>query len=173
MRQVRCGVLFVVVLLVLFGTAPRLVSAQSSDLAGHPIVGSWLLDTDLTDPKNAVSLVAFTADGIYMEVDDDGTTGLGSWASTGDTTGEMTLRFVDADGIAIIRASLEVSATDDMLRAEYTIEFVDPEGVSTGEYGPGKRKAPGQRSSRWGQPVGTLEDLFSTFGEPEATPVPD
>ena len=173
MRRTIVVFLSVVVLLGMLGTATTSVTAQGSDLADHPLVGSWLLDTDVEDPENAVSLVVFTSDGIYIETDDDGSTGIGVWESTGDTTGQMTFRFVDSGGIAVIRASLEVSADGNTLTAEYSIEFTDPAGESTGEYGPGMAEGTRAAVEPMGEPAGSLEDLFGAFeGTPAATPAP-
>jgi hypothetical protein len=50
------------------------LAAQNSAPAGytgHPLVGSWLLDTD-GDPETLPSLAYYSADGGYIKVDPDG-----------------------------------------------------------------------------------------------------
>jgi hypothetical protein len=100
---------------------------------------------------------------------DDGSTGIGVWESTGDTTGQLTFRFVDPDGVASGRASLAVATDGNTLTAEYTIEFIDSAGESTGEYGPGMAEGTRAAVEPMGELAGTLEDLFGAF---EGTPAP-
>jgi hypothetical protein len=157
-------------LLCIFAISTASISAQGSDLAGHPLVGSWVLDSDVADPENPDSMVVFTSDGVFLETDPDGTTGVGVWESTGDTTGQVTFWYVSMDGVLVVRAGIEVSADGMIFTADYTVEFVDPAGESMGEYGPGQAEATRAEVEPMGTPAGTLEDLFEGFEEPAATP---
>ena len=171
MYWVRGVLLSFVLLLGVSGTFSGVSMAQESDLADHPIVGSWLLDADSEDPANPPSLVIFSSDGTFIESDSDGSVGIGAWESTGENTGILTLRFVDEGGMGIIRASFVVAEDGNTLTAEYTIEFVDPEGESAGEYGPATATATRAEVEAPGEPVGSLEDLFAEWeATPEATP---
>lgn len=173
MRRITVLLLYAASLLGVFITGTALVNAQDTaptDLTGHLIVGSWLLDTDVDDPENGVTLATFTSDGFYIHTDQDGTTGHGIWESTGDTTAQLNFRLVDAEGLAIIRASVEVSAAGDTMTADYTMEFTDPTGQSTGEFGPGRAEGTRVMVEPMGEPAGTLADLFGAFEEPDATP---
>lgn len=169
MRSIlRAVLLFVVMVFGMVGAGSASVVGQGGDLVGHPLVGSWLLDTDVENPENPPSLAVFTSDGIYLEVSDGGSTSVGVWESTGDTTGQLTFQFLDGGGMGMVRASIEV--TSDTLTAEYTIEFIDPTGESTGQYGPGMAEGTRAAVEPMGEPAGTLENLFESFGPPEATP---
>jgi hypothetical protein len=177
MRRVSCVLFAIVLLLGVSGSTHAVAAAQAGDLADHPLVGSWLLDTDTEDPANPAALVIFSPYGTYVEAEADGTVAIGVWESTGENTANLTFRFVDEDGsIIIIRASLEVAADGNSLTAEYSFEFIGPDGESTGEYGPGSATGTRAEVEAMGEPVGSLEDLFSQFGEedgeesPEATP---
>ena len=141
----------------------------------HPIVGSWMLDSDPA-PDNVLSLSVFHADGTYTEFDpEDGSTGAGAWASTGDNTAILTIVFLDADddgsaaGQATVRATIEVAADGQTFTASYTLEFTDPNGTSTGEFGPADATGTRIVAEAPGEPVGTMDDLFSQFEE-EGTP---
>ncbi|MDQ3656926.1 MAG: hypothetical protein M3457_17870 [Chloroflexota bacterium] len=176
MRRISLLLLSVMLLLgtVLVGGGAFTTAQEATptDLIGHPIVGSWLLDTDVEDPENPPTLAVFTSDGIYVDTDAEGATGIGAWESTGDTTGELTIQYLEPEGTAIVRASLEVAAAEDILTAEYTIEFIGPDGASADQYGPGMAEATRLAVEPMGTPAGTLQDLFTQFEEaqPEATP---
>jgi hypothetical protein len=145
----------------------------------HPVVGSWLADTDTDDPANPPSLLVFHADGTYVEVEADGA-GAGSWAATGERTADLTIVFLEGDGgdegggggMVTIRAAVEVAADGQSLTAQYTIEFTAPDGTSTGQYGPGGVTGTRIAVEPMGTPLGSFEDLFGLFEEGEGTPEP-
>jgi hypothetical protein len=145
-------------------------AAQDTGFAGHPVVGSWMLDTDIEDPENLPSLVRFSADGGYIEIEADGNA-LGSWEPTGDSTATLTFSFADEEGVATIRASVEVAPDGQSLSATYTLEFVDPSGQSSGEIGPGTAEGTRMVVEVPGTPVMSFEEFYGQFeGTPEATP---
>ena len=167
------GALFALVFL--FGVSGSNIAAVAAqEMADHPILGSWMLDADPDDPANPPSLVVFTSDGSYLEVDAEGGVGVGAWESTGANSGNLTIRFLDSEvgGMGIIRASFEVAEDGDSFTAEYTIEFVDIDGESTGEYGPAPATGTRAGVEPMGEPEGSLEDLFSLWEDatPEASP---
>ena len=160
------------------GTAAQ--DAAPGPAAGHPLVGSWLLDTDADDPGNPPSVAAVGADGTYVEVDVDGAA-VGAWEATGERTASLTLVFPIPDGqggfagTGKVRGSIEVDAAGDTLTATATFELVGPDGASQGEFGP--IRVTGERIvvEPMGTPVGPIEDLFGPpeVGTPEAgTPAP-
>ncbi len=179
MRRIPVLLLSVVMLLgsLLIGQR-ALVSAQDAtpqNFSGHPLIGSWVLDTDTEDPSNLPSLVMFTADGSYVEIASDRVDGLGTWAPTGETTATLTFWSVDDEqGGFEIRANIEVAPDGQTLTATYTFELFDPvTGKRSGQYGPGT--ATGMRTviEAPGTPIGSIQDLFSQFqGTPEASPAP-
>jgi hypothetical protein len=73
-------------------------------------------------------------------------------------------------GAFVVRASIEVDETGDTFTAQYTGEFVTPDGTRTGEYGPGTATANRITVEEMGTPVGPLEVLFEGEVQAAATP---
>jgi len=125
--------------------------------ADHPFIGAWLLDTNVDDPSDPPSLVIFHDDGTYSEADPGGTDGVGAWEATGPNTANLTIVFNDQDesggfaGTAKVRATGSVDASGDTFTAEYTLDFTDPAGTSSGEMGPATAR--GERITV--EPMGT------------------
>ena len=146
----------------------------------HPLVGAWLLDSDVDDPANALEVDIATADGGWIAVEPDGAVQLGAWAGSGDQTADLTLwsgvPAEEGGGMFIVRASIDVAEDGQSFTAEYTFEVVGADGATMGEgeYGPGRASATRLSAEPMGEPVGTFEDLFSQFEEasPEASPAP-
>jgi hypothetical protein len=142
-------------------------AAQDAAPAAHPIVGTWLLDTDAADPANAPEVAVFTADGAYVSVDAEEFTSLGVWEATGERTATLTIVTAGADeegalfGTFTIRAAIEADASGDAFTAEYTGEFVAADGTASGEYGPGSAAATRLAAEAPGEPVGPLSELFA------------
>jgi hypothetical protein len=173
--------LFVVALLglsaVLSSPGSSAQDASPAAMDEHPLVGTWLADTDTQDPEDPPELVIASADGGWVEVDADGGVALGRWESTGANTANLTLWALGSEeegfgGTFIVRAMIEVAADGQSLTAAYTVEVIDPDGTATGEYGPGTASATRLAVEPMGTPVGSFEDLFAEFGEEfeEATP---
>jgi hypothetical protein len=181
MRRISVLALLVVALGGLVALAPVPgIGAQdgtpAAGTAGHPLVGAWVLDTDADDPTNPPTLAGFGADGIYTQVDADGTVGIGAWQATGPSTAALTFHSLAAEngqygGMVTIRAAIEVGADGQTLTATYTLEFVSPEGTGTGQYGPGRVTGAKVAVEPMGTPEGPLSALEGQFGAtPEATP---
>jgi hypothetical protein len=167
-----------VVVLGLSATPGRGTTAQEATptaMGGHPLVGTWLLDTNADDPANPPEVTIFTADGAYISVDAEGIPNHGVWVATGERRAGLTIVSPVMEetfaGTFIVRASLEVDETGDSFTAQYTGEFVDPDGVESGEYGPGTATATRITVEEMGTPAGPLEVLFGE-GEAAATPAP-
>ncbi len=159
------------------GLSMRDAQAQETATQGHPLVGTWLADTDLESATNGLDLFTFSSDGTYVDVEVDGSAQLGAWEATGATTAILTIVAYEGDdegnnfGSVTIRASIEVSADGASFTAQYTLEFTDPDGTSTGEAGPGMATGTRLVVEAPGTPVMTMEEMFSGFeGDPEATP---
>ena len=150
--------------------------ATPAAMAEHSLVGVWLLDTDAMDAANAPEVTVFTDDGAYISVDAEGTTTLGAWEGTGPDTATLTLVSTGSDeaggfaGTFMIRATITVDASGESFTAEYTGEFIDPEGASEGEFGPGTATATRIAVEPMGSPAGPLSVLFEEEGA--ATPMP-
>jgi hypothetical protein len=161
--------------LVALGRAPGSAAQDgtpAAGTAGHPLVGAWVLDTDADDPTNPPTLASFAADGVYTQVDADGSVGLGAWEATGPDTADLTFHGLEAEGgryggMVTIRAAIEVAADGQTLAATYTLEFVGPEGRGTGQYGPGRVTGTKVGVEPMGTPQGPLSALE---GQSEATP---
>jgi len=176
---------FVVVLLVAvtaFGFRAD-ADAQETSTQGHPLVGTWLVDTNPDASDNALDTVIFTTDGTFTNVESGGFVSLGAWEATGERTANLTIVAyeLDEEGINIgsttIRASIEVGADGNHFSGEYTIEFVQADGTSNGEAGPGIVTGERLVVEGPGTPAMTLEEFFGQFeGQEgmtaEATPVP-
>ena len=167
----------VVVLLVgVIATMDRSTTAQEatpSTMGGHPLVGTWLVDDDADDPANAPEVSVFTADGAYVNVDAEGFPNVGVWKATGARTAALTFVVPAEDAFAdtlVVRALIEVDETGNATTAQYTIEFVTPDGARSGEYGPGTATSTRITAEEMGTPVGPIAALFAEEGEAAATP---
>ena len=146
-------------------TAPTVPSEKATGV--DSIVGTWLL-TDVDDPESAPFTGAFIANGIYVEID-SGDVAIGVWETTGPDTVAMSYTSTDEEGTITVRASLTVDG--DNVSADYTLEFVG-EGAPSGEYGPGQVTGTRVVVEPMGTPVGSLEELFSSFEEGTEAPAP-
>jgi hypothetical protein len=182
------GSLTVVVLLTLIGaialgghiaaqdaSTPEPMAQAATE--GHPLVGTWLADTDTEDESESLEVFTFHAEGSFISVEAGGAAGLGAWEATGTTTANLTLVEYDTDedganvGSVTIRAAIEVAEDGSSFTASYTFEFIDPDGTSTGEAGPGSASGTRLEVEGPGEPVMSLEEMFGLFeGTPEATP---
>ena len=169
-------VVVAVSLLVTPGRGSTAQEATPTAMSGHPLVGTWLLDTNADDPANGPEVTVFTADGAYISVDAEGFPNHGVWEATGERTAGLTIVSpgmedeVTFAGTFIVRASIEVDEAGDAFTAQYTGEFVTPDGTRTGEYGPGMATATRIEVEEMGTPAGPLEVLFGGEAEAAATP---
>jgi hypothetical protein len=178
----RFSALIVIMFLVVLGIAgfdarsgATAQEATPTAMGGHPLVGTWLLDTNVKDPANGPEVTIFTADGAYISVDAEGFPNHGVWEATGERTAALTIVSPGMEeegvfaGTFVVRASVEVDETGDAFTAQYTGEFVTPDGTETGEYGPGTATGTRIEVEPMGTPAGPLETLFEG-GEAAATP---
>ena len=132
-------------------------------MAQHPLIGAWLGDTDANDPANAPSLFIFHDDGTYLQTDPDGSNGVGTWEASGPTTALLTAIFHGQDemgefgGSVMLRAAIEVDASGNSLTADYTIDFMQADGMTSGEMGPGSATAERIMVEEMGEPVAPME----------------
>lgn len=184
MRKKLLGSFVVVVLVAVTAFGFRAdADAQNTATQGHSLVGTWLVDTDPETSDNALDTLSFTADGTATDVEPGGFVTLGAWEATGEQMANLTMVAYELDedgsnvGSTTIRVSIEVSADGTSFTGEYTIEFIQPDGTSNGEAGPGI--VTGERLAVEGQgtPAMTLGEFFGQFEGQEgrtedATPVP-
>ncbi len=173
MRRTSTVFFALVVLLGAWFVGGSSIAAQDqdhgSDLADHPLVGSWQLDVDTQDPTNPPSLGIFSSDGTYLETDFEGSA-VGVWEATGDHSANMTFWFpADAEGgMAVVRASIDVADDGESFTAPYTLEFIAPDGTSSGQASPATAVGTRLHVEEMGTPVISLRDLFPAT--PAATP---
>ena len=172
MRRSAIGYFSLVVLVAaLIVGGGRLVTAHDTDVADHPLIGTWIL---VSDESELPDVIIFADDGGVTDVESGGAVQLGVWEPTGDTTANLTITaYSDEEGGFRIRARFEVAPDGQSFTATYTVELFDPAtGESMGEYGPGTATGTRVVAEAPGTPMGSFEDLFSQFeGTPEATPV--
>ncbi|MDQ3043962.1 MAG: hypothetical protein M3R06_02250 [Chloroflexota bacterium] len=151
--------------------------AQEATTADSTLVGTWLLDTDVEITDDPPSVIRFSADGGYVQVEAEGFVTLGVWEASGDGTATLTIVSPGTgeegafEGTTVIRATIEVDASGDAFTAQYTLEFIAPDGTSDGQYGPGTATGTRITVEAPGTTVGSFEDLFGQFeGEAIATP---
>jgi hypothetical protein len=173
MRRTHVLVFSAVVLLLSLLGGGGVLTAQDSataDYTDHPLVGSWMVDSDPDDPENPLELATIFPNGTMIDSAADGTNGHGVWEPTGDTTAIVTFYLVFEDGFQlVIRAEVEIAPDGQSFTAPYTNEFIDPTGESSGEIGPGMAEGKRLELQAPGTPVASFEEFFGT---PEATPAP-
>ena len=103
--------------------------ATPSPTAGHPIVGTWIIDRDLRGTTEVPVVVLFTADGGFI---DPGQGVVGVWEPTGPRSVAMTIiPFTDggAGGYVVVRAPWDVDDGGDTMSGTATVTVVTPDGT--------------------------------------------
>jgi hypothetical protein len=172
LRRLILGMVLGMLALPVMGTA----LAQDADGGAFPLVGTWQMTPDTTDPLGSFVLTTFGADGTVTNITTDGTTTLGVWAATGDATADVTvLGTTNGPAFVVIRASITVAEDGQALTGTYTSEYIfDPTGGGTSqEIGPGTLSGTKVRVSAPGTPVDTYASFFpQDTATPVATPEP-
>lgn len=112
--------------------------ATPAATAGHPLVGTWLLDSEVDNEADAPSVTAFAADGTAVDAGSDGAS-VGTWEATGPRTATLTLVGVFEEegfgGSFFVRAEIEVDAAGETFATPYTFTVVAADGtvLETGE----------------------------------------
>lgn len=153
---------------MLLPMAPSAVLAQDpADVTmAHPMVGAWFLDVTAEDSVDDPVLVIFHGDGTYIQPDDE-VTGIGAWVPTGDRTADVTIHWLFQDpetgakGISIARGSFGVAEEGSTLEGDYNMEFIGPDGQSSGEIGPVRATAVRVAVEAMGDPVAGPEAMLS------------
>lgn len=121
--------------LPLMGHRPLDVSAQEAtpgSLAGHPLVGAWMVDTNTETDTDSPEIGIFTSDGSVF--------GLGAsrwvsgvWAADDDSTGTVTLVGVfegNGGGYVVIRGLTAVEPTGNRWRCDdCTLSVIGADGT--------------------------------------------
>jgi hypothetical protein len=112
--------------------ATRPASAQEATpypMAGHPLVGTWIVDRDPNDPTEIPTYNVVTADGGVI---DPTVGGAGVWAATGPDTAAFTLTGTIAElgGYFVVRGTLAVDAGGGTATATYSSTIVTADGTT-------------------------------------------
>lgn len=119
----------------LAAVSPRALTSRASAqdaspaaMAGHPLVGTWIVDRIVGNPNDPPTTNVLTADGGLAD-SSAGADGL--WEATGPNTANFTLIVIDvqAGTYSMIRGSLEVDATGDTATASYSRTVVAADGT--------------------------------------------
>ena len=134
--------------------------ATPTTMNRHPLVGTWLLDTDADDPANTPDVVVFTGGGAYISVDAEGFPSLGVWEASGERTATLTIVSPGMEeeafaGTFMIRATIDVDEVGDAFTAQYTGEFVEPDvEPAPGSTARGRPRPRGSPPRPWGRQLG-------------------
>ncbi len=100
--------------------------------AGHPLVGTWIVDPEVDDPTNPPSFDVYMADGTAINVGSEGATA-GAWEATGPRTATLTfaglLREAGSEAGFILRANVEVDEAGENFTATHSFTLVAADGT--------------------------------------------
>ena len=121
--------------------AARGASAQDATptaTAGHPIVGTWIVDRNIATGAEAPVVGVFTADGGFTDAYQGAT---GVWEATGPNSVAFTLIAFNGPpeattGYAVVRATWEIDASGETMSGPANVTVVLPDGtvVATEEF---------------------------------------
>ena len=101
--------------------------------AGHPLVGTWIVDPEVDDPTNPPSFDVYMADGTAINVGSEGATA-GAWEATGPRTATLTfaglMREAGPGTAFILRANVEVDETGESFTASHSFTLVAADGTN-------------------------------------------
>ncbi len=118
--------------------AARRASAQdaASEMAGHPIVGSWAWNNNPDTPEAGSSFAIFHADGTYIEFDPAIQVGIGAWRPAGDRSVELSIVFLDNDldpntveaGTGAFWIEIDIDESGNAITANGELQATRPDG---------------------------------------------
>jgi hypothetical protein len=112
--------------------------ATPAAMAGHPLIGTWIVDRNPADPSEMPTTNVFTADGGLI---DPSVGAAGVWAATGPDTADFTLIAIFAEGrpaigvevgggsYFLVRGSVVVDAGGDTATTTVSQTHVAPDGT--------------------------------------------
>jgi hypothetical protein len=99
-------------------------------MAGHPMVGTWIVDRDITTTtEGPPSIAVYTADGGLL---DPGQGVAGAWQATGPRSAAWTLVLFPQDGppgYLVVRSTGEVDEGGNTLDSPYSFTVVAADGT--------------------------------------------
>lgn len=137
------------------GTAAQ--DAAASELAGHPLVGTWMVDTDIDLPSDAPEIGIFTADGSVFGLGASRWVS-GAWEAADDQTGTVTMAGVfeaNGGGYVVVRGPHEVDEAGDSWTCACTFTVVAPDGtvLDSGQATAHAVRLPVESADAAGQPL--------------------
>ena len=102
--------------------------ATPASLAGHPLVGSWIVDRNPDDPTEIPTYNVITSDGTIF---DPSVGGAGVWDATGPNSANFTLTGTIAElgGYFLVRASITVDEGGGSATATYSSTVAAADGT--------------------------------------------
>jgi hypothetical protein len=103
--------------------------ATPTAMAGHPMVGTWIIDRSPGDPTDAVTAVVYTADGGWI---DPLVGAAGTWQATGPHSAAWTaigLVGGGAGGYFALRTSAEIDDAGMNFSGTASVTIVAPDGT--------------------------------------------
>ena len=114
---------------VAFAASPHGASAQDASpaaMAGHPIVGTWIITRDVTNTTQVPVVVIFTADGGFI---DPGQGAAGAWETTGPHSAAMTIIPFIGDGYGVVRATWEIDESGETMGGSAALTILGTDGT--------------------------------------------
>jgi hypothetical protein len=141
-------------------------------MTGHPLIGIWIIDRDITSTAEVPVVVVFTADGSF--IDPGGLGAAGVWEPTGPRSAAMTLIPFDEEatgGYIVVRSTMEIDGEGDTWSGPASATVVGPDGtvVVTEEYSTRASRMRVDPMANAGQP---LAGFPTWMPEPPATATP-
>jgi hypothetical protein len=163
--------------LALVATAGQAAAQDATPTtAGHPLVGTWVIDNDTSTDTGAPPVAVFTSDGTFT----DAAAGFsGVWAATGPTTATHNfLGIIDNQdgfsGYVIVGGPIEVDATGDAWTQTYTVTTVAADGTVVATSPPGTARAMRLQvipPDGFGKALAEVP-VWTPAAPPDATPAP-
>ena len=163
--------LVLVALVATIGQDTRAQEATPSAMAQHPLVGTWIVDTDIMTETDGPQLGVWTSDGIMLGVPGV----VGAWEITDEQTALVTFVnvFPDGTGSITIRGPHVVDEPGNTWTSEYSWTVVAPDGMVLDS---GTSTARGTRlqvesMDRAGAPLSSMM-TWTPAASTDATPAP-
>jgi hypothetical protein len=113
----------VLLIVVVIGRGVPRIGAENATpvaTAGHPLVGSWEIDSDANPATDPPALVIFHADGTTVELHEREPDGVGAWQATGPNTATVIIVYHNLNENLVLQTRIIVHGEVE----------IDPSGTS-------------------------------------------